>query len=74
MKLIQEILIFDKDHIEVAYELYNIQDDPEELENIASQHFPTLEVLNSKLNAWLAKTADLSHLFENDSFLLNSSQ
>lgn len=63
MKLIRERLIYyDRDEFDMLYELYNVEEDPKELRNLAEQHFPQLEALNSQINAWQSEIVDMRWL------------
>lgn len=51
-KMIREVLIYRNNETNNSYELFNIKDDPEELNNLADSKFEKLEELNGTLNEW----------------------
>lgn len=51
-KMIREVLIYRNGETNNSYELFNIKDDPEELNNLADSQFEKLEELNGTLNEW----------------------
>lgn len=63
-KLIRETMIYRSGDTKTDYELFNIKDDPEELNNRAGDKFQKLEELNIILNGWIESEVGLDELLK----------
>ncbi len=62
-KLIRETTFID-DKTHTTYELFDLENDPEEFVNQAANQFLRLEALNADINSWLAREIDVQRLVE----------
>lgn len=63
-KLIRETLVYRDGSTNTNYELFNVKNDPEELNNVAQEHFEELERFNHLLTGWIGTKVGMDNLLK----------
>lgn len=70
-KLIRETLVYRDGSTNTNYELFNIKNDPQELNNVAWEHFEEIERLNHLLVGWIGTEVGMDNLLKAAQFSMD---